>query len=292
MVPSFSTSRRVFFSSPWIFNQLLSWHFHMFKTWFDKGLATKFTASDAELVPKNKLSGTYIEFQLADASDNILPSRFATPSSANCSITWACWVTKIRSSLSLLEKARQRSCHDSRKGNRLKSKRKNTHIISFSYNVNRYMLRAAWTTIAIKFGEMHTNILNLVSWNIWWPEWQMRRLPALLSAWLGGIVKLYQVRWSHHSTSIWTVSLTQETLVLKEITIAEKQNKQKRTQHNKESKTTRADQGGIEPPQKALVKGCGCFGKLYLVQVATGPLRYFQFATAWSGLCQKGPIYS
>lgn len=113
------------------------------------------------------------------------------------------------------------------------------------------MLRAAWTTITIKFGEMHTNMLNLARWNIWWPEWQMRRLPALPSAWNRGIVKLHQVRWSHRSTS---VSLTPETLALKETTITERQSEQKRTQHNKENKTIRADQGGIEPTQKALVK--------------------------------------
>lgn len=72
------------------------------------GLIRDWPQNSLPLMQLNLCLETKLELQLADASDKILPSRFATPSSANCSITWAraCWVTtdKIPSSLSLLEK--------------------------------------------------------------------------------------------------------------------------------------------------------------------------------------------
>ncbi len=154
--------------------------------WFDKGLATKCSASD-ELVPGcSKISGSY-NFNDADGFRQHFVISFCHPI--------LCKLLNHLGSLSPWQDLRR--VRTLEKGNRLKSKRKKHHIIS--YNVLR---KAAWTTLT--FAEIHTSMFKMFtfiyhcwcaptnddnSWNILWPEWQMRRLPALLAACLGELCK-------------------------------------------------------------------------------------------------------
>ena len=146
-------------------------------------------------------------------SDKILSSRFVTPSSANCSITWARWVhDKILEESGNSFGKDSRSCQDSRKGKQAEEQTGKTPHNIISYNVLR---KAAWTTLT--FAEIHTSMFKMFTfiYHGWcaptnddnsWPEWQMPRLPALLAACLGELCKCAGPSISS-THSLWTYIL-------------------------------------------------------------------------------------